>query len=483
MPFLKRKLRPYHSLGGYTPKLATPEVMQRIHDVIKDTVVPSWINSVPYNYGKAAAGVLKADEWRNMATIFFPLALISMWGKGSKHQSVLDAEKLRKVLDHTMLLVSTISLVCMHTMTKARSNTYLDCMARYISDLPKLHPNANLKPNHHMSMHVPLFLWLFGPARSWWCFPYEQLIGQIQHLLSNHRIGQMESTLLLSFLKAAKLRRWLSDPQSPPIFKEIKLVFDKIYKSSNSYDDPRNDSSVDQADLDVSTPQSIPDDLKRMRNISESKVFIRARIKLQDISYTCSQTHLGNSLVHFYPDGDRSKPVVPGRIKYIYSADGILYAFALQRQISLPHDPFDPFAQYLHFPAKTYSSKYSSSLEHVDIDWVFCHYARWDVSPDHSVVLSLSRVSCSLRPSVRFAVLLSLIIGMIIFFSFVFCIAESQFMNYPVLHQLIASGHPARLLSCPVPYSGDVLSSVLRIIAIVIIMLVTHREISIKNIT
>ena len=312
MLFLKRKLRPYHSLGGYAPKPAMPELMQRIHDVIKDTVTPSWINSVPYNYGEAAAGVLKADEWRNMATIFFPLALISMWGEGSKHQLVLDAVRLCEILDHTMLLISAISLVCIHSMTEVRSNAYLDCMTRYISNLPKLHPNANLKPNHHMSMHVPLFLQLFGPARLWWCFPYERLIGQIQHLLSNHKIGQMESILLLSFLKATKLWHWLSDPQSPSIFKEIKLVFDNIHKSNNSYDNPHHDSSTNQVDLDVSTPQSILDDLKNMQIINKNKVFIRAHIKLQGISYTRSQTHLGNSLVHFHPDGDRSKPLVPG---------------------------------------------------------------------------------------------------------------------------------------------------------------------------
>lgn len=356
--------------------------------------MPTWINSVPYNHGKAAAGVLKADEWRNMATIFLPLALISMWGEGSTHQTALESARLREILDHTMLLVSAIALVCMRTMTQARSNSYLDYMTQYISLLPKLHPNANLKPNHHMSMHVPLFLRLYGPARSWWCFPYERLIGQIQRLLSNHKIGQMESTLLLSFLKAAKLRRWLSNPQSPPIFKQIKAVFDKIYQGSNSYDDPRNDPPADQAHLDVSTPRSIPKDLAAMQNVtSDEKIFLRARIKLQGIFYSSSETHLGNSLVHFYPNGDQREPLVPGRIKYIHSADGVHYAFALQRQLLLPHNPLDPFAQYLHFPAKTYSSKYSSSLEYVDLDWIFCHYARWDVSPDRSVVLSLSRVS------------------------------------------------------------------------------------------
>ena len=298
---LQHKLKPYPLLGPYTPKLATPKLMHHIHHVIKHTAVPSWLNSVPYNYGTAAARVLKADEWCNMATIFLPLALISVWGEGSIHQTALDSRKLCEILDHTMLLVLVISLVCMHTMTEARSKSYLDYMTQYISTLPNLHPNAHLKPNHHMSMHVPLFLWLYGPVRSWLCFPYKQLIGQIQWLLSNHKTGQMESTLLHSFLKAVKLQHWLSDPQSPPIFKEIKMAFNKIYWSSNSYDNLHDDSAADQSDLDVTTPRSIPDDLKALKHISRNKIFLKTHIKVQGIFYTCSEMHLGNSLIHFYP--------------------------------------------------------------------------------------------------------------------------------------------------------------------------------------
>ena len=95
----------------------------------------------------------------------------------------------------------------------------------------------------------------------WWCFLYKQLISQIQCLLSNHKIGQMESTLLLSFLKATKLQQWLSNPQSPPIFQEIKVVFDKIYKSTHLYDDSHDDDSTQT--MDISTPKSIPHDLKQ----------------------------------------------------------------------------------------------------------------------------------------------------------------------------------------------------------------------------
>jgi hypothetical protein len=44
-------------------KIATPEVMKHIRDVIANTATPSWLNSVPHNFGDAAAGPLKADEW------------------------------------------------------------------------------------------------------------------------------------------------------------------------------------------------------------------------------------------------------------------------------------------------------------------------------------------------------------------------------------------------------------------------------------
>lgn len=138
--------------------------MQHIKDVIQDTTVPSWINSVPYNYGEAKAGTMKADEWRNLSTIFLPLALISMWGIGSQHSSNEDAIQLCQILDHTMLLVSAISLACMRTMTKACSNAYIECMTEYLKQLPMLHPGARFKPNHHMSMHLPFFFQLFSPA-------------------------------------------------------------------------------------------------------------------------------------------------------------------------------------------------------------------------------------------------------------------------------------------------------------------------------
>jgi Transposase family tnp2 len=171
-------------------KIVTPAVMQRIRDVIEHTATPSWINSVPYNFGDAAAGPLKADEWRTMSTIYLPLALISLWGDGTSHPSTDISVKLRHVLDHTMALVSAVTLACLRTMSQARATAYRNYIIFYIRELQNLHPEATRRTNQHMAMHIYDFLRLFGPVHSWWCFPFERLIGQLQRMTSNHKYGK-----------------------------------------------------------------------------------------------------------------------------------------------------------------------------------------------------------------------------------------------------------------------------------------------------
>lgn len=163
--------------------------MGRIKDIIASTTVASWVESVPHNFGDAAAGVLKADEWRTMSTIYLPLALISLWGRGLNRLLTHEANDLLWVLDHTMHLVSAITLALKRSASQSRSGHYLDSMVAYLSDLQDIHPDASFRPYHHLSMHLPHFFDLFGPARCFWTYPFERLIYQIQRLLSNHKLG------------------------------------------------------------------------------------------------------------------------------------------------------------------------------------------------------------------------------------------------------------------------------------------------------
>ena len=109
------------------------------------------------------------------------------------------------------------------------------------------------------------------------------------------------------------------------------------------------------------------------------------------VSYTLHPKRTGNSLIQFYPQGNRST-LVSGSIKYIYQ-DQDRFVLAVQRQFPASNIVSDPYTIYPDFPAKLYSSQLSAELERVQTDWIYSHCARWNLSDTQSVVLSLSRVS------------------------------------------------------------------------------------------
>ena len=129
-------------------------MIKHIQDVIHDIATPSWLRSVPHNFGLLAVGTLKADKWLMMTTIYLPVALVSLWGKGTVRPSPQVASFARKVPDHTMALVSAISLACMHTMTKSWTNAYPKYILSWMVDLTDMHPKAKHSVNGHMAICI-----------------------------------------------------------------------------------------------------------------------------------------------------------------------------------------------------------------------------------------------------------------------------------------------------------------------------------------
>jgi hypothetical protein len=156
-------------------------------------VVPSWIKhlkSVPKHFGEASAGTLKADEWRTLASLYLPIALTSLWGEGTYHSSTSTGERLREVLDNTMDLVQAVILICRRSITMSTITEFRKLIERYVRNLHEIHVDATPRTNLHMSLHLYIFLVLFGPVHGWWTFTFERLIGYLQHLPSNKKPGK-----------------------------------------------------------------------------------------------------------------------------------------------------------------------------------------------------------------------------------------------------------------------------------------------------
>ncbi|KAG2740663.1 hypothetical protein P692DRAFT_201727802, partial [Suillus brevipes Sb2] len=163
-----------------------------------EITIPSWFTSAPSDFGSASAGTMKADEWRSLITVYIPIALVSLWGAGTSHPSDEVGTRHRAILDHTMELVCAVYLACARSTSAERAHAYHSHIARYVGNLKKIHPTFALRPNHHAAFHIYDFLLLFGPAHSWWCFPFERLIGILQRLPVNHKIGVCLRSLIYS---------------------------------------------------------------------------------------------------------------------------------------------------------------------------------------------------------------------------------------------------------------------------------------------
>ncbi|PBK71789.1 hypothetical protein ARMSODRAFT_973363 [Armillaria solidipes] len=110
--------------------------------VIKNTSTPSWINSVPSNYGEALA------------------ALVTLWGDNNSQPLPDNSWNLLK---------------------------------KWVDGLYSVHPHMQTlkkRPNVHTAFHLYEFVISFGPIMGWWCFPFERLIGSLQKINTNDHVGE-----------------------------------------------------------------------------------------------------------------------------------------------------------------------------------------------------------------------------------------------------------------------------------------------------
>ena len=98
-----------------------------------------------HNFEEIPLGTIKAAEWRVLCTVDLPTALVSFYGDGASHDTPEDASARRQILDHTMSLVSAVTLVCSWPMSSRRAPR-----------LPEI-PKATLYPFRRYTTRLDIF--------------------------------------------------------------------------------------------------------------------------------------------------------------------------------------------------------------------------------------------------------------------------------------------------------------------------------------
>jgi hypothetical protein len=177
-----------------------------VQQVIKEIDIPTWIGSLPNDFGEAKAGSLKAYQWRILWTIHIPLALVSLWHQDSPDcQQGID-QSMDSLLNNVMHLAAAMTVVYKRTTSKARADLYREHYSSYVRGVTELFPGFS-KPSFHTAFHIYDFLVSLGPVHCWWCFPYERLIGRLQRMHHNHKRGQQTCSYCLACAATHKTAR------------------------------------------------------------------------------------------------------------------------------------------------------------------------------------------------------------------------------------------------------------------------------------
>ncbi|PPR03093.1 hypothetical protein CVT26_004612 [Gymnopilus dilepis] len=379
--------------------------MDEIRSDLKKIMTPSWVTSVPVNLGSAAHGKLKADQWRTLGTIHLPLALTRLWSNDwSQHSQDSREGQCHLILLVTAALVSAVILGTSRTITADNAVAYRDYMLTYLEGIKLLFPDYNMRPNHHMAVHIHDYLLLFGPVHSWWTFPFERMIGAVQRMPHNSKIGELEESVARAYTRSANLRALVQKSGCPEVIQHTKDIFRKLSDpeilqgnimtlSSISSEDPMYANDIPREALQY--PAELQQAFKTSGITPPTRGQFLSNITLHERTFSTYSKHQGNSCALVIKSGDLKAN--PAQIAYIVqsAASGVLETYIAVRRHKPANLPKDPFSSFLVLRAAIWDAEFFD-LEIIRPSEISSHFACLPVcliGRPFAVCLSLCQVS------------------------------------------------------------------------------------------
>lgn len=414
----------------FTSQLSTKD-MQHIREGISCTVRPTWHEGPPQNLGQPAHGKLKADQWRSTIEFDLPVSLMRLLV--TEKANKLPEERIQKrelQVKSTILLAMAIRWGTSHRTSSQHAAEYKRYMVEYLHSLRELRPDKDLRPNHHFAVHNGDDLPEQGPMHGWWVYVFERLIGILQKINTNHKIGefivsgyrripyqgstgQLEITMLKAFCAASNIKAFVHQPGCPPILKQCADFMAECFGNETRgtlMNDIRTFEGLKPPEHSIKRKdrKTVPLEEELFRALSEmsvsfseelpgwrlcNKVELLPRHTIRGVHFANFNTTARNSLVFFKPTPDAT--AIPGVIRQIFIVDGEEetehHLLAIHRY--LPPTVPNPFVYFQDFGAGIWSKQLAENVEIVPVFRRLAHAIQreWDCS--HYVMKSLDRVS------------------------------------------------------------------------------------------
>lgn len=147
-------------------------------------MLPRWVDPAPIGVGRKKRGKLSADQWRSFCTIHLVFTLIRLWGREPEGSRWYD------MLTNFLDLVRAVETGSMLVTSPDHRAAYETFMTRYLIQMKDLYKEAAIVPNHHLSLHVPDYLEIWGPSPQTRGFGWERFNFNLQQINTNKRFGK-----------------------------------------------------------------------------------------------------------------------------------------------------------------------------------------------------------------------------------------------------------------------------------------------------
>jgi hypothetical protein len=189
--YLEESSRESKSDGVFDDKITKKE-LKVLQTDIKKTLRPQYQIAPPVNLGSSGHGKLKADQWRTCIEFDIPISIAKLWSRETApgNQAPDITARRDQLFRSVMHLAVAVRWGTSYRSSDHHSKVFTKNMKEYLQNLLDLYPHIQFRPNHHAALHIGPLLSRFGPVHGWWAFPFERVIGILQKIKTNDKIGK-----------------------------------------------------------------------------------------------------------------------------------------------------------------------------------------------------------------------------------------------------------------------------------------------------
>ncbi|THV04659.1 hypothetical protein K435DRAFT_648931 [Dendrothele bispora CBS 962.96] len=372
-----------------------PEWLESIRKCIQDVALPTHVHRPPGNLGEPSHGKLKAKEYLDLFTIFFPLILPEIW-------SIEQADYEQALLYNFYHLVASTNIIAAYSTSDSEADAYVYHYKEYRKTRAEIYAGVASKPNHHYAMHNGQLLKFWGPLSLLSEFPGEQMNGMLQGVETNRRMYDLDFTMLRQMCRVGRYNALVSDGH----FQSTEM------KALSHLLSPTQSKSLKDTNFQPITPAEMAELRKKSEIVSDTDYNLLFQylykhtglawrhvnraphplhsivlpiaiptleyFKHRGITYSTATAHDGNSAIQFYDYDPDCRTIYTGTIVRVWQIAiqdrlRVFVLVALDKALSREEEESLPFHQYPRFNTRVVDAAPSEHFVIIEPPHIISH--------------------------------------------------------------------------------------------------------------